>query len=148
MTPAATLASDEGAIREVLGTWAAAVGARDVDRIMVHYAPDLVAFDAVLGLRFEGRDAYRKHWQACLGMCPGTMIFEVRDQKVAVRDDLAFSYGLARCGVVDADGQEKASWMRATVYYRRIRGEWRIVHEHWSAPFDPETGKALFGLQP
>ena len=32
--------------------------------------------------------------------------------------------------------------------YRRIGGQWRIVHDHFSAPFNPETAQALFELQP
>lgn len=38
---------------------------------MSHYAPDVLAFDAILRLRFKGAEAYRDHWQASLAMCPG-----------------------------------------------------------------------------
>ena len=38
--------------------------------------------------------------------------------------------------------------MRATVCFRKTGRAWRIVHEHFSAPFDPESGKALFDLEP
>jgi len=38
--------------------------------------------------------------------------------------------------------------MRATVGYRRSGGQWQVIHEHWSAPFDMETQKALFDLKP
>lgn len=39
-------------------------------------------------------------------------------------------------------------WVRATLCCRRIDGTWRIVHDHESVPFDPETGQAQLGLQP
>jgi PhnB protein len=32
--------------------------------------------------------------------------------------------------------------------FRKTNGTWMIVHEHFSAPFDPESGKALFDLEP
>jgi ketosteroid isomerase-like protein len=38
--------------------------------------------------------------------------------------------------------------MRVTACYRREAGQWRIVHEHWSAPFDMMSGTALFNLEP
>jgi ketosteroid isomerase-like protein len=31
---------------------------------------------------------------------------------------------------------------------RKTNGKWKIAHEHFSAPFDPVSGKALFDLQP
>jgi len=37
--------------------------------------------------------------------------------------------------------------MRETVGFRRTGRAWRTVHEHFSAPFDPESGKALFELE-
>jgi len=39
-------------------------------------------------------------------------------------------------------------WVRATLGLRRIEGDWRIVHDHESVPWDPETGKGLTGLEP
>ena len=149
MTMDTIVMDDEAQIRRLFEAWATAVRARDVDAIMAHYAPDLLAFDAIRALQFKGRDAYREHWRACLAMCPGEMIFEIHDLEVAVGGDLAFSHCLTRCGVIPEDGEEeKASWMRATVCYRRAGDGWAIQHEHWSAPFDPETGKALFDLEP
>ncbi|MCC2663201.1 MAG: hypothetical protein K0S35_1123, partial [Geminicoccaceae bacterium] len=47
-----------------------------------------------------------------------------------------------------ADGKEQVGWMRATFCCRKTNGRWRIAHEHFSAPFDPESSKALFDLQP
>lgn len=38
--------------------------------------------------------------------------------------------------------------VRATVCYRKTNGRWLVVHEYFSAPFDIESGKALFDLQP
>jgi ketosteroid isomerase-like protein len=60
---------------------------------------------------------------------------------------VAFSHYLTRCGAIE-NGEEKASWMRVTVGYRKTNGKWIIVHEHFSAPFDMESGKALFDLKP
>jgi ketosteroid isomerase-like protein len=75
------------------------------------------------------------------------MIFEMHALELSVRDDIAFGHYLSRCGGVE-DGREKTSWMRATVCLREIDGRWLIVHEHFSVPFDMQSGKAMFDLQP
>lgn len=148
MTLQMTRTDEEAQIRGLIDDWARAARAKDIDGIFAHYAPDIVAFDAIAELRFEGTDAYRTHWQACMEMCPGDMIFEVHDLSIAAQGDLAFCHYLSRCGATGPDGEEKAGWMRATAGLRKRGGKWLIVHEHFSAPFDPQSGKALFDLEP
>jgi uncharacterized protein (TIGR02246 family) len=143
-----TRTNDEGQIRALLDDWASAVRAKDLDAIFAHYAPDILAFDAIAQLQYKGTEAYRKHWQACMALCPGQMIFEVHDLRVAASNDLAFCHYLSRCGGTGAEGEEKVGWMRATAGLRRRGGKWLIVHEHFSAPFDPASGKALLDLEP
>jgi uncharacterized protein (TIGR02246 family) len=138
----------EAEIRAFIDSWLNAVRAQDLDGIAAHYAPDILAFDAVTQLQFKGREPYREHWQACFAMSYGPMIFELHDLVIVAGHDVAFSYFLNRCGTVGDDGEEKASWMRGSAGYRRTGGRWTIVHEHFSAPFDMETGEALFDLSP
>jgi ketosteroid isomerase-like protein len=38
-------------------------------------------------------------------------------------------------------------WIRVTAVYRRVEGKWKIVHEHSSVPFDPETLRAVVRLE-
>lgn len=143
MTTETSNATAEAEIRERMDHWLKAVRARDIAGIVSHYAPDILAFDAIQQLQFKGVEAYRKHWEACLSMCPGTMIFEIHDLNIAASNDLAFCTFLNRCGTIEENGEEKAGWMRATVCYRKRHGKWTVVHEHFSAPFDMETLKVL-----
>ena len=140
--------SAEAEIRKLMDDWLKAVRSQDLDAIMSCYAPDILSFDAIVALQFKGIDGYRKHWEACFSMCPGPMVFEVHDLNVTADRSVGFSHALCRCGATDASGEEKTSWMRMTACYRRIDGRWKIVHEHFSAPFDVESGKALFDLKP
>jgi PhnB protein len=115
---------------------------------MSHYAPDVVAFDAIARLQFRGVEAYDRHWRACMALCPGPMLFEIHDPQIAASGDVAFAHFLSRCGGQDEHGQMRASWMRGTECYRRVGEKWVIAHEHFSAPFDMASGKALFDLEP
>lgn len=141
------LSTDEAEIRELLDTWQSAVRAKNVDAIVSRYAPDIVAYDAILKLQFKGVDAYRKHWETCMEMCTGPMIFELHELHIAAGDDVAFCHALNRCGGTGPDGKEMVGWMRMTVGYRKRRGEWQVVHEHYSAPFDMESDQVLW-LEP
>lgn len=144
----ASKTNDEEQIRQLLDDWAMKFRAKDPDGIMSVYAPGIVSFDAVSQLQFKGVDAYRKHWETCLSFCQGPITFEVRDLNITVGDGVAFTHSLNRCGGTDESGEEKASWMRATICLQKVNGKWMVVHEHYSAPFDMESGKALFDLVP
>jgi uncharacterized protein (TIGR02246 family) len=141
-------ATAEAEIRELLDSWSSAARAKDIDAIVSHYARDIVAFDAIAQLQFRGVDAYKKHWQACMAMCPGPMIMEIHQLNIAASGDVAFAHALSRCGSAAENGEEKTSWMRMSAGYRKRNGKWQIVHEHFSSPFDMESGKALFELEP
>lgn len=145
---AATRQSAEARIRELIDEWARGVRAKDIDAILAHYASDIVAFDGIGPLQLIGKDAYRKHWEACLAMCSGPMTFEVHDLDIEAGDDLAFAHYLSRCGGTGANGKEQAGWFRATVCWRKTSGRWQVAHEHFSAPFDPDSGEALLDLEP
>ena len=138
----------EDVIRARIARWCEAVRTRDVERIAAYYAPDILAFDAVSRLRFEGLDACRRHWRECLASDEGEMVFDVRDIAVTAGADLAFAHFLNRSGRKEADGREDAVWLRVTAGYRRLSGQWLIVHEHVSVPFDLESHEALIDLHP
>jgi uncharacterized protein (TIGR02246 family) len=139
---------EEARIRGLIEDWANAARAGDLDGIMAAYAPDVLSFDAIAQLQFKGADAYRRHWQACMAMCPGPTIFEIHYLEIEAGDGVAFGHYLLRCGATGEDGKEQSGWTRATVCCRRSSGKWMVVHEHFSAPFDPQSGKALLHLTP
>src|SRR5690606_22159831 len=141
-----TQARDE--VRQTIESWLQAIRSLKVDAVIAHNATDTVAFDAILQLQFKGREAYGKHWEACLSMCPGPMVFEPGDLDIQVAGDLAVVHGLLRCGGQDENGKVCSSWMRMTSSYRKAGGQWLIAHEHFSAPFDMVSTKALFDLEP
>lgn len=135
-------------VKAAIASWLKAVYSRDADAIIAHYTPDLVAYDAVLQLQFKGQQAYKDHWKACFEMCGGPMVFEPKDLEVQVSGDLANVHGLISCGGADESGKVHSSWMRMTSSYRKVGGKWLIAHEHFSAPFDMMSWKALFDLDP
>ncbi|HVL77024.1 MAG TPA: SgcJ/EcaC family oxidoreductase [Noviherbaspirillum sp.] len=141
-------AQAEADIRALMNEWTDAFMAKDVNRIIASYTQDVVAFDAILKLQFLDRESYRKHWEACMAMCPGPVEFELRDLRVTAAEQIAFAHYICRCGGTDDKGETHSSWMRASLGLRREQDRWLIAHEHFSSPFDPATGKAMFDVTP
>jgi len=135
-------------LRALIDSWVQANLARDVDAILSHYAEDVRAFDAIKQLQFVGHAAYKAHWQFCMEHCGGPITFEVDQLQQWASGDLGFGHFLCLCGGTNAEGKSESGWLRVTQGYRKIDGQWRIVHDHFSVPFDMENGQALFGLQP
>jgi uncharacterized protein (TIGR02246 family) len=138
----------EARIRELTGEWERAIGTKDLDRIMSQYAADVLAFDAVGPLQFKGVEAYREHWQKCFEFCQGEGHFNVNELTVRASDDLAYSHLLSHCGGTNEKGEMQSGWMRGTRCWRRQDGDWKVVHEHFSMPFDMASGEVSFGLEP
>lgn len=136
------------AIKAVLESWQQSVVDEDLEKIMSHYSENVVSFDAVKVLHIVGKANYAEHWKYCMQLCGGGIIFEIHQLSIQHSGDLAFCHYLSRCGSVQDFGNENVGWMRATVCLRQEKNEWKIVHEHFSSPFDPESGKAIFDTQP
>lgn len=140
-----TVNAAEAEIRSVIEGFNAAVLKRDVDAICAYYDKDIVSFDAIKALQFKGRDAYRQHWQECMDACPnsGEGFIKQQELTIQVSGDTAFSHCIHGCGGPGENGEINTYWMRYSAGYRKINGNWLIVHEHYSAPFDMQTLQVL-----
>ena len=147
--PAQNNVSDEGQIRRMLNDWAEGVRAKDVDRVMFHYAPGIVGFDLAPPLQSRGADQYRKNLKAWFPTFRGPIGYEVRDLTVAASGDLAFCHSFNRITGTRTDDEKTDVWVRATVCLRKIAGDWKIVHEHQSVPFYMDGSyRAAIDLRP
>jgi ketosteroid isomerase-like protein len=53
---------NEGAIRSLIDDWVSALRAKDLDKLMSHYAPGVIFFDGVAPLQ-NGTGYYIKNWE-------------------------------------------------------------------------------------
>jgi ketosteroid isomerase-like protein len=115
---------------------------------MSGYSPDVLVFDVVDPLRKFGAAALRKRVEEWFSAFQGPIDYEMRNLEIACAGELAFCYSVNHIRGAKIDGGEINMWIRATVCFRKIDGEWTVVHEHVSVPFDPETGLASMDLEP
>ena len=134
---------DEAQIRNLIEGWADAVRAQDVESMMSSYAPDVISFDAVGGLQIIGSKATRKRAEEWVSSFRAPIGYVTRDLAITAGHDVAFSHSLNQVKGTTKDGNLVDMWIRATIGFRKVEGQWLVTHEHISVPFDPKSGKAL-----
>ena len=148
--PAYAESREEAEIRTMIDRWTEAAQGKNVDGVMSIYqpGPSLVAYDLVPPLQYKGWDAYRADYETFFGQYDGPIKFEFRDLVIAANETLGYCHELQRVSGTLKGGKKTEFWLRVTQVYRKIDGQWRVVHEHVSVPTNLETGKAALDLTP
>jgi uncharacterized protein (TIGR02246 family) len=126
---------DEKQIRDLIETWAAAVHAGDLDRVLADHAEDIVMFDVPPpkeGVR--GIDAYRETWPPFFEWQAQGALFEITSLEVVAGPDVAFAYALLRCGKPAELEANPENVLRLSVGLRKEGDRWVVAHEHHSFP--------------
>ena len=139
---------DEAAIRALIERFIDAYRAKDVAGVMAAFAPEIVSFDIVPPLQEVGSETFAKRWRKLFDSYGGPVQYEIRDLKVTVGGDVAFSHSLNHVTATLHDGRKSDHWLRWTACYRKIDEQWLIVHEQVSVPVDLKSGKAMLDLKP
>jgi ketosteroid isomerase-like protein len=139
---------DETAIRQRIDKLIEAIRAMDLEGVKPIYARDIVSFDIEPPLQHVGAEAKSKNWTAVFTAYQRPLGYEVRDLTITVGDDVAFGRCLARLSGTLKNGNKSGYWVRWTSCFRKIDGEWLIVHDQISVPIDVQSGKALRDLEP
>jgi len=134
-------------IKKVIDDFMAALCAKDVKRMMSHYAADVVVFDVKPPFQTRGAVAWKHTWEACIGYFPASFKVEIKDLIIHAGSDIAISHYLFRLTGPEKEHAAMQTWMRTTTGFKRIQGKWKIVHEHGSLPFNPHTTQAIFTLE-
>ncbi len=140
--------TDQDTIRAIIDARGAAVSNGDVETSMADIDESVVMFDVVDPLRHIGKAsslARARSWRATFEQPPR---LETRDVEVFLSGDVAFSHFLSHVSGTQKTGQKVEMWFRTTLGFERRQGRWRIVHEHGSVPFNPESGQVSLGLRP
>jgi ketosteroid isomerase-like protein len=141
-------ALDEADIRRRIDRLVEAVRAMDLDGVKPIYAPDMVSFDIVPPLRHFSAPAKWKNWADVFAAYQRPLGYEVRDLAITVDGSVAFGRSLNRISGTLKSGSRSDYWVRWTTCYRKIEGNWLIVHDHVSVPLDVKSGMALTNLEP
>lgn len=125
-----------------------AIAAHDVEALVGVPVEDVLAFNLLPPLSIRGAEQVAEQTRGWLGSYAQGPGYEVRDLQVDADEDLGFCAFLYHVTGTLRSGDPVSMWVRATLVCRRIAGRWRVVHDHESIPWDPETGQGLPDLQP
>jgi|SRR5208282_802110 len=130
-------------IKVLVDRFIAAFKAKDIDAIMRGYVPDqtLFVFDVVPPRQYVGAAAYRKDWQEFLDSFDGPINVELSELAITTDHRLAYGHSIQHVVGTDKQGKKIDLTVRVTDVYKKINGNWLVIHEHVSVPVDLETGK-------
>lgn len=135
--------NDENTIRAAIVEWGDAFCNKRLDRLMALYAPDAVIFDAIPPFT-SGIDAMRTKVADCFPCFPDRFAFETRDLTVSVGSEMAVAHFIWHFIGLPPGHPAGRHWLRSSVIWRKqADGQWLVVHDHCSAPFDPYSEKAV-----
>jgi ketosteroid isomerase-like protein len=132
--------TDESEIRDLLQQWAVATRKAQRDQVLANHLPDVLIYDVLAPMKYEGAAAYRKSWDEWQPDTQGEGRFELEDLSVSAGADVAFAHGFIRCGGVLPDGKVFEDVVRATFCLRKVSGAWKVAHQHISKPIEPKGG--------
>lgn len=139
---------DEGKIRQQIDKSVKGIHAKDLEGLRQLYTKDVVSFDVQPPLQHVGVDAKMKNWVEVFTFFQ-EVDYEVRDLKVTVGDEVAFGHFFGRISGKLKDGTATSGmWVRGTLCFQKIDGDWLIVHDQASVPFDISTGRGVADLEP
>jgi ketosteroid isomerase-like protein len=132
MTTQAGNAENIAAVRRVFDRWIKSVQTRNLEGITDAHSSDVVMFDVPTPPQFRGLDEYRNTWSSFFKWFGDEGVFEPSELSISAGEDVAFSHCLIRCEGSQGGGSYLP--VRLTIGYRKIGGQWTIVHEHHSVP--------------
>lgn len=136
---------DDTPIRQVMDAYTAAVFAKDVERIIALYAPDVRIFDLWSTWSYDNASAWRgmvTSWFDSLGTAQVAVGWDA--VQITIANDIAVVHAFISYADVSASGEvQRAMQNRLTWILKPHDGSWKIVHEHTSAPVDGESMQVI-----
>lgn len=126
--------SNEAEIRTVLENWAITTRTGQKDHVLARHLPDVLIYDVLAPMKYEGAAAYRASWDEWQPDTQGEGVFELEDLEITAGEDVAFAHGILRCGGALANGQSFEDVVRITFCLTNETGLWMVAHQHFSKP--------------
>jgi ketosteroid isomerase-like protein len=139
---------DEAEIRQRIDELVEAVRAMDLDPVKPLYAPDVVSFDVQPPLQHVGVEAKSRNWTDVFTVFQRPLAYEIRDLTITSGGDVAFAHAFGRLSGTLPNGTTGGFWVRTTICFRKLEGNWLIAHDHVSVPLDVESGRGRVDLEP
>jgi ketosteroid isomerase-like protein len=106
-------------------------------KIMEYFddGPEMLQYDIMSPREYRGA-AFRKHFMDLVKEFESNIKVEITDMHTWAKPDMAFVASIQRNYGTDPKGKPFDFTMRVTDCFYKVKGKWKIVHEHVSFPID------------
>ena len=123
------------AIQAVIQTRTRAIAERNAEAAVAVLAPGIIAFEVAGPMQVPAAQARDiAVTQAWLDSFDGPPQVEIEDLAIHAAGDVAFCHSLNWLKGRMRDGREIDLRLRSTLGFRKIDGEWKVIHAHSSVP--------------
>jgi ketosteroid isomerase-like protein len=129
-----SLDDDTAAVRRVLEDWATATRVGRLDDVLARHRSDVLIYDVLSPMKYEGAEAYRASWGEWQPETQGEGLFDLQSLNITAGVDVAFAHCFIKCGGVLTDGKPFEDLVRATFCLCKDEGVWVVAHQHISKP--------------
>jgi ketosteroid isomerase-like protein len=127
-------ADNKADIRRVLENWASATRCGKQDDVLAGHRPDVLIYDVLAPMKYEGAKAYRASWNEWQPETASEGMFDLEDLMITAGSDVAFAHAFIRCGGAMPNGNTFEDIVRATFCLTYETGRWMVSHQHISKP--------------
>lgn len=138
----------ERELHALFSAWFDASTRKDLDASMAPIASDIVSYEHDAPLQFVGAAAVREVCKRGFELTEGNFRWDVPDLQIIVRGDIAVTWGVNRMREEGKQDDSAVSYSRGTRIFQKIAGQWKLIHQHVSFPYDPETGSVVTDSRP
>jgi ketosteroid isomerase-like protein len=132
--------TDEAEVSMVLQEWANATQQGRQNDVLANHLSDVLIYDVLAPMKYEGADAYRRSWDEWQPETQGQGQFALQDLIVTAGAEVAFAHCFIKCGGTHPDGKTFEDLVRATFCLRNTSGAWKVAHQHISKPIQLSAG--------
>jgi ketosteroid isomerase-like protein len=125
---------DDTSVRDRVASLTQAIRDKDIDHLMTHYAPDVVAYDIMPPLAVLSAADYRKKFEQWFASMRGPIDYEMDDLRISMSESHAFCHCVSHVRGTRTDGEKADYWVRVTTCFQKANGQWLVGHEHVSMP--------------
>jgi len=125
---------DDSSVRDRVASLAQAIRDKDVDSLMTHYAPDVVAYDVMPPMAVLSAADYRKNFERWFATMRGPIDYEMNDLRISMSESHAFCHCVSHVRGTRTNGEKADYWVRVTTCFQKANGQWLVGHEHVSMP--------------
>jgi uncharacterized protein (TIGR02246 family) len=125
---------DDSSVRDRVASLAQAIRDKDLDLLMSHYAPDVVAYDVMPPMAVLSAADYRKNFERWFTSMAGPIDYEMTDVRISMSDSHAFCHCVSHVRSTKRSGEPADYWVRVTTCFQKANGQWLVGHEHVSTP--------------